>query len=185
MYTYPNELAHHGIQGMKWGVRRYQNEDGTLTEEGRNRYGRTIAKKLNANDRRIAVIKANENSYRIKRNKYKKKSKKALAKNKTDKAERLNKKSKEAAANMRKKTKEIQKLEKDNKKLVDALIADNYDVKVSSVPRVSITKGEVATYAIIAAADTLFPFTAGLGYAYLATRTPITRGHNYKVKTKK
>ena len=30
-------LAHHGIMGMKWGVRRYQNEDGTLTEAGKKR----------------------------------------------------------------------------------------------------------------------------------------------------
>lgn len=32
-----NELFHYGIQGMKWGVRRYQNPDGTLTAEGRKR----------------------------------------------------------------------------------------------------------------------------------------------------
>ena len=31
-------LVHHGIKGQKWGVRRYRNEDGTLTEEGRKRY---------------------------------------------------------------------------------------------------------------------------------------------------
>lgn len=34
-----NVLAHYGIFGMKWGVRRYQNEDGTYTEEGKRRYG--------------------------------------------------------------------------------------------------------------------------------------------------
>ena len=34
-----NELKHWGILGMHWGVRRYQNEDGTLTPEGRERYG--------------------------------------------------------------------------------------------------------------------------------------------------
>jgi hypothetical protein len=32
-------LAHHGIMGQKWGIRRYQNEDGTLTPEGKKRYG--------------------------------------------------------------------------------------------------------------------------------------------------
>lgn len=34
-----NCLAHHGIKGQKWGIRRYQNEDGSLTEAGRRRYG--------------------------------------------------------------------------------------------------------------------------------------------------
>lgn len=34
---YQNELYHHGIKGQKWGVRRYQNTDGTLTAEGRKR----------------------------------------------------------------------------------------------------------------------------------------------------
>lgn len=31
-------LYHHGIKGQKWGVRRYQNEDGSLTEAGKRRY---------------------------------------------------------------------------------------------------------------------------------------------------
>ena len=37
IYYETNYLAHHGILGMKWGVRRYQNKDGSLTSEGRRR----------------------------------------------------------------------------------------------------------------------------------------------------
>lgn len=37
MEYYNNELYHYGIKGQKWGVRRYQNKDGTLTPKGKKR----------------------------------------------------------------------------------------------------------------------------------------------------
>lgn len=41
-YPITDELYHHGIKGQRWGIRRYQNEDGTLTAEGRKRYGKGL-----------------------------------------------------------------------------------------------------------------------------------------------
>lgn len=38
MKSWMNELYHYGILGMKWGVRRYQNKDGSLTPKGKLRY---------------------------------------------------------------------------------------------------------------------------------------------------
>lgn len=44
-------LAHHGVKGMKWGVRRYQNPDGSLTADGRKRQAKRYQKELNKLDR--------------------------------------------------------------------------------------------------------------------------------------
>ncbi|MCM1524234.1 MAG: hypothetical protein NC120_07215 [Ruminococcus sp.] len=40
MWAYSDVLYHHGIKGQKWGVRRYQNPDGSLTAEGAKRQKR-------------------------------------------------------------------------------------------------------------------------------------------------
>lgn len=46
-YTRYDEIYHHGIKGMHWGIRRYQNEDGSLTEAGQRHY--------DVKERRMAV----------------------------------------------------------------------------------------------------------------------------------
>lgn len=42
IYSSKKELYHHGIIGQRWGVRRYQNPDGSLTDEGQRRYSTGI-----------------------------------------------------------------------------------------------------------------------------------------------
>ena len=39
------ELYHHGVKGMKWGVRRFQNKDGSMTDIGKKRYARDAREK--------------------------------------------------------------------------------------------------------------------------------------------
>lgn len=42
--NYSDELQHHGIRGQKWGQRRYQNKDGSLTPAGQKRYNKEVEK---------------------------------------------------------------------------------------------------------------------------------------------
>ena len=48
MISLPNDnyLSHFGIKGQKWGIRRYQNKDGTLTEEGKQRRKREVPESM-------------------------------------------------------------------------------------------------------------------------------------------
>lgn len=63
------ELYHFGTKGMKWGVRKYQNEDGTLTEAGKKRYDVQNAKqnyknaKSDYNDAKASYVRSSYTSF--------------------------------------------------------------------------------------------------------------------------
>lgn len=50
-----NELYHYGVKGMKWGVRRYQNKDGSLTPEGKERLSDDTASRKRKIAKRVAI----------------------------------------------------------------------------------------------------------------------------------
>ena len=80
-----DELSHFGIKGQKWGTRRFQNEDGSLTVEGRERYGTGGGKTGSLS---YLPIKTAVASYAYRRTKYE--LRKRNAKKEVEKAE-LNK----------------------------------------------------------------------------------------------
>ena len=51
--VYSGELYHHGVKGQKWGVRRFQNEDGSWTPEGLERRKRSGAEQVRAKAKNI------------------------------------------------------------------------------------------------------------------------------------
>lgn len=52
-----NALCHHGIKGQKWGVRRYQNPDGTWTDAGKRRYGDSDGPEENSDGKKSSSTK--------------------------------------------------------------------------------------------------------------------------------
>ncbi len=66
-----DDIYHHGIKGQKWGVRRYQNEDGSLTSAGKKRYSTFKPgdkKRYNIIDRTVTVDRVTRKMNRKEKN---------------------------------------------------------------------------------------------------------------------
>ena len=62
MAVYSDELCHYGIKGMHWGIRRYQNSDGTLTSAGKHRYSTDKGTSIFSRKKSVSKVKAPSNS---------------------------------------------------------------------------------------------------------------------------
>lgn len=70
-----DELYHHGIKGQKWGIRRFENPDGTLTPEGKERYGSISKKERKKQEWIESYSKTNKVSKEVAEKQYKLKKK--------------------------------------------------------------------------------------------------------------
>ena len=62
-----NELYHHGVKGQKWGVRRYQNADGSLTDNGKKRVTKLNAKINKADKKAIEGFNSSKKYFQDKK----------------------------------------------------------------------------------------------------------------------
>ena len=67
MYEYPSYMYHYGVLGMKWGVRRYRNSDGSLTRAGKKRLAKKI-KKAKSREEIVAILDKDDTIQNTRRN---------------------------------------------------------------------------------------------------------------------
>ena len=148
MVVYSDELCHYGIRGMRWGIRRYQNADGTLTEAGRKRVSKLrdsnsrltgrrdkLTKRMEFQTRKYAnsISKANQKAAELRVKEYGLFTTKARADKLEYKASKLEARAAQKAMKIDRTKARIAK--------IDALVSKN-NRKISELNSAEISKGK-------------------------------------------
>ena len=182
------ELYHHGIKGQKWGIRRYQNEDGSLTDEGIRRYNRAsnIQRDLNKLDRQIAYNTGDMIKVGRKAIKLEKKANRYERKHPNDDKNKMN----DYASKIKDYNKEIDRLSgiesayrKSQDNLIRSAVSNGLKVSTKDISRATTRTGERVAKRILAGfGAAAIAMVNPLGFGVVAYRTTgRTSGKKYKV----
>ena len=168
----PYELEHHGIRGMKWGVRKYQNEDGSLTAAGKARYAnyvdegghthlakgasaRKMTKDLNALDEGYAKVAQRQQHHATETARYERKAKHARYKGNEAKYNKLHAKAMDNAKKASEANTQKKSIENLQWRIMATAARKGYSVNSKPVERLSNTGKQVAAYLVGGAAGAI------------------------------
>ena len=168
-YYQGDVLEHYGIKGMKWGIRRYQNYDGTLTPAGKKRQARLYTRELNDRNKETSGVVSNA-------------MKKYSSANRTVKRnpEKGIKKMLEAAEL----SETAGKMTKEEENRIQQILSEGYQIKMKTVYRNMETGRQFAQVALAGPIGSALINSARLRkYSEFGDQAPwAVRGYKYKVE---